>query len=637
MVDRKDLDYQTAKEFNSFKKGSVDSTNNTAELVKQCKNDTQLIVTTLQKLNTAITKERHLSIMAQLKDKKIIFIFDECHRSQFGDTHKRIKEHFTNAQMFGFTGTPIFLENAKIMGKGSKFTTESLFDKPLHKYVITDAIKDENVLKFSIDYHKVFSFKANIEDEQVEDINQSEVFESDNYINEVINHIINNHSCKTHNSDYNAILCVQNIKTLIKYYDAFKKKKSEKSHNLKIATIFSYQANEDVDKIEDDNIIPQHSREKLDEYINDYNKNFGTNFSSDSFDNYYKDISKKVKDRKIDILIVVNMFLTGFDSKYLNTMYIDKKLQYHSLLQAYSRTNRPHGLKKSQGNILCYRNLKSATNEAIELFANKDAISEIILKPYENYTSKFKKAYDKLIAIAPTLDDVDNLKNEQDEENFIKAFRELLGITNILESFSQFNYNDLPISKQNMADYQSKYLDLYDKVKNHRQKETVSILDNIDFRLELIQNDIINVDYILNLLSKLKGKDTEQQKKTRESISNILKSEVNLRSKKELIEQFINKHFDTYLQKDVNVSDKFYKYMEKEKQKALNKLTEKENLDLAKLNKVINDYTFTQIPPLRDNIINMIIEKHKPSLKKRSSTIERIMEKINILIDTYFS
>jgi type I restriction enzyme R subunit len=384
VVDRKDLDYQTTKEFNSFSDGSVDGTDNTKALVKQFSDDTKLIVTTIQKLNTAISKKQYLSQMEELKDKHIVFIFDECHRSQFGETHLAITKFFTKNQMIGFTGTPIFAENASNNALGKR-TTKELFDDALHKYVITDAINDDNVLKFSIEYvgrYKEKEGSQTYKDIEVEAIDTKELLESEKRIEEIVDYIIANHDRKTHSKDFTAMMCVSSVPMLIKYYELFKSKK----HNLKIATIFSYSANEEdqdatgeinLDESDgahvDEEHINKHSREKLDEFIEDYNGIFGCKYStkdSQSFYNYYNDISKRVKQKEIDILLVVNMFLTGFDSKTLNTLYVDKNLKYHGLIQAFSRTNRILNEQKSQGNIICFRNLKKHTDDAIALFSN---------------------------------------------------------------------------------------------------------------------------------------------------------------------------------------------------------------------------------------------------------------------------
>lgn len=644
VVDRKDLDYQTIYEFNSFQEGSVDATNNTGKLVEQFGNDTPLIVTTLQKLNTAISKECHLKTMEDLKDKKMVFIFDECHRSQFGDTHKRIKEYFENVQMFGFTGTPIFADNAAKNALGKR-TTKDLFEQQLHSYVITDAIRDENVLKFSVEYIRTFKKKDLVVDIEVEAIDTSEVMEAPERLEKITDYIIANHDRKTHSREFTAMFCVSNIKILSKYYELFKDKKDKGEHNLKIATIFSYQANEEDadadgmgtgDDMPDDGApVNKHSREKLEECMGDYNAMFGTNYNtkdSKSFYGYYKDIGKRVKRKEIDILLVVNMFLTGFDSKPLNTIYVDKNLKYHGLIQAYSRTNRIQGQKKSQGNIVCFRNLKPATDKAIELFANKDAQEEIILAPYEGYVDKFEQAVANLLAITPDVASVDALLTEEDEAKFIQAFREVIRIKNVLDCFTQFKFDDLPMDEQLFANFRSKYLDLYDKVRSEKRKEKVSILDDIDFEVELISRDKINVSYIINLLHSMKDKSPEEQARARKSIMDILDTETQLRSKKELIERFIAEHFAD-MPTSANVGEEFDTYWTEEKRKALVTLSEEEGLDPDGLEKVLGNYLFTEKTPMRDEIIEIM--ESRPSLKERSTIAERVIDKIKGFVETF--
>ena len=644
VVDRKDLDYQTINEFNSFQENSVDATNNTNSLVKQFADDTPLIVTTLQKLNTAISKERYLKTMGELKDKKMIFIFDECHRSQFGETHRHIKEYFENVQMFGFTGTPIFAENAAKNALGKR-TTKDLFDQQLHSYVITDAIRDENVLKFSVEYIRTFKQKDHVVDIEVEAIDTAEVMEADERLERITDYIIANHGRKTHNREFTGMFCVSNVKTLAKYYELFKAKKEAGEHDLKIATIFSYQANEDDedadgtgtgDDMPDDNKPEnKHSREKLDEYIVDYNAMFGTNYDtkdSKKFYAFYKDIGKRVKRKEIDILLVVNMFLTGFDSKSLNTIYVDKNLKYHGLIQAYSRTNRILGQKKSQGNIVCFRNLKPATDKAIELFANKDAQEEIILAPYEDYVEKFGEAVEALLVITPDVSSVDDLLTEEDEAKFIQAFRDVVRIKNVLECFTDFSFDDLPMDEQLFNDFRSKYLDLYDKVRSEKQKEKVSILDDIDFEVELISRDKINVSYIINLLADMKGKNEEEQTRTRKTIMDMLDTDTQLRSKKELIERFIAEHFAD-MPASANVNEEFKNFWSEEKRKALIALSEEEKLNPAGLEKVLSHYLFTEKTPMRDEVIGIM--ETRPSLRERSTVAERIIDKIKGFVETF--
>ncbi|MFZ4589718.1 MAG: type I restriction endonuclease subunit R [Ignavibacteria bacterium] len=663
VVDRKDLDYQTTKEFNSFSKGSIDGTDNTNALVKQFSDDTKLIVTTIQKLNTAIYKKQYEKRMEKLKDEHIVFIFDECHRSQFGETHKRIKTFFKKIQMFGFTGTPIFADNA-VKNEHGKRTTKELFEDCLHKYVITDAIKDENVLKFSVEYVGKYKqkedSKTNI-DIEVEDIDTKELMESPKRLEKIADYIIANHTRKTHNKEFTAIFCVSSIETLIKYYELFQKKKEKGEHDLRIATIFSYTANEDDDeaggflpeelsvKEEGPKVLyglQKHSREKLDEYIVHYNKMFETSFStkdSVTFYNYYNDISKRVKDReridfqdknRVDIILVVNMFLTGFDAKKVNTLYVDKNLKYHGLIQSYSRTNRILNEQKSQGNIVVFRNLKKATDDAITLFSNKDAKDEIIIEPYEEYVRKFSKAFIELLQVAPTVNSVNDLKSEDDELKFIQAFREIMRLKNVLTTFSDFKFEDLAMNEQLFEDYKSKYLDLYEKVKTNHQLEKVSILDDVDFELELIRRDEINVAYILQLLANLKGKIKDREKRQKE-ILDLLSGEVHLRSKRELIEKFILKNLPDI--KDVDdIPEVFEKFWNEEQIAAFKKMCEEENLSTDKVEKIIEGYLFAERKPLRDEVLELI-EGEPPKLLERKKIGERILDKIMKFVETFIN
>ena len=659
VVDRKDLDYQTTKEFNSFSKGSIDGTNNTNTLVNQLADNTKLIVTTIQKLNTAISKNRYLDRVTHLKDKRIVFIFDECHRSQFGKTHDDIKNFFTASQMFGFTGTPIFEENAGSNEFGKR-TTAMLFEKCLHKYVITNAIKDENVLKFSIEYISTFKRKDEILDIEVEAIDEAEVMEAPQRLNNIVDYIITNHSRKTHNKLFTGMFCVSSVETLIKYYQLFHQKKQEGLHNLKVATIFSYAANEDDaeakglfidDEFSEENPTElliaaepkssynsKHSREYLDDFISHYNKEFNTNYStrdSQSFYNYYNDIAKRVKNKDIDILLVVNMFLTGFDSKTLNTLYVDKNLKYHGLIQAYSRTNRILDEVKSQGNIVCFRNLKTATDDAIQLFSNLDAKEIIIMEPYEDYVIRFDEAFANLLAIAPTVDSVNDFLTEEQELEFVTAFRELMRLKNKLATFTEFSFDNLQMEEQTFEDYKSKYLDLYDKTKSENAKELVSILDDIDFELELIHRDEVNVSYIMKLLAQLKEETSElEHEKQKQRIIDIIAGETQLRSKRELIERFINNHLPQIEDTDL-IEEKFDEFLVGERKVAIENLSSEENLNQMALEKVIGNYLFTNKTPLRDEIIATM--QQRPSLKERATTTERITNKIIHFVETFIS
>lgn len=660
VVDRKDLDYQTMKEFNSFKEGSVDVTDKTSSLVKQLTDDTKLVLTTIQKLNNAISKAHYEHKLSHLKDKKIVFIFDECHRSQFGETHQRVTEYFSNSQLFGFTGTPIFADNAAKNELGKR-TTKDLFGDCLHKYVITDAIKDENVLKFGIEYIGRYRQKGNtFIDIEVEDIDKAEILNSPQRLEKIVDYILAYHDQKTFNKDYSALFAASSIDALIKYYDLFKKKKEAGEHNLRVAAIFTYGANEEDEDAQD--YLPgeelpmaadpqvvyksSHTRDKLEEYISDYNKQYGTSYStkdSQSFENYFKDISKRLKERekegfdnekdRLDIVLVVNMMLTGFDAKKVNTLYVDKNLKYHGLIQAYSRTNRILGEQKSQGNILCFRNLKEATDKAITLFSNKEAVEVILMPKYESLTNRFEEALQALLAIAPTYQSVDDLQTEEEELAFVQAFRTLMRILNILKSYTDFSWDDLGIDEQTYEDYKSKYLDLYDKVKRDQVKQKTSILDEVDFELELIHRDLINVAYIFKLLAKLKqAKTTTEAQKQKKAIIDLLGGEVQLRSKRELIQKFIEENLPKIDDAD-NIQDEFEKYWQEQKVLALAKLCEEEHLDKEQFKALIEAYIFSGQDPIRDDVLKCL--GNRPSILQAREIGDRIILKMKEYVEVF--
>ena len=655
VVDRKDLDYQTTKEFNSFSDGSVDGTDNTRVLVNQfvgkhadkkgVAKDSNLIITTIQKLNTAINKPHYLSQMQAVKDSNIVFIFDECHRSQFGETHKNITGFFTNAQLIGFTGTPIFPENA-VGNQYGKRTTAELFNQILHKYVITDAINDDNVLKFSVEYigrYREKSGSATEVDIEVENIDIKELLESDDRIDKITDYIIANHDRKTHSREFTAMMCVSSVDVLCKYYEAFKRK----GHKLKIATIFSYNANEEdkdangVYEIGEasaeyivDGPVNEHSRDKLESYIEDYNKLFGSRFTtrdSQSFYNYYNDISKRVKNRDIDLLLVVNMFLTGFDSPTLNTLYVDKNLKYHGLLQAFSRTNRILNEMKSQGNIVCFRNLKTNTDDAITLFSNKEAKDVILMQPYDHYIEEFNAAVVELLTVVPTVDSVDELPDEDAQLAFVQAFRSLMRTKNILDGFSDFKWSDLDLSEQKYEDYKSKYLDIYDRLKGQQGSEKTSILDDVDFELELIHKDEINVAYILALLAKFIDANEEEQPKQRAQILKLIENSPQLRSKRELIEAFINHALEGV---DPNeIEEEFEKFVEVERKKSFKELVESENLIDVELSNLIDNYLYDGRTPLKDDVAKTM--RHKPKLLERRIVVPRVLTRITGFVEKF--
>lgn len=661
VVDRKDLDYQTSKEFNGFSKGCVDSTDNTKLLVDQFtdapvaaekineQRNTKLIVTTIQKLNNAISHKRYSKRMEPVKDKNIVFIFDECHRSQFGDTHQKISQFFTNHQMFGFTGTPIFVENA-VSKSSRKYTTTDLFHKPLHKYTIVDAIKDENVLKFNVEYVGRYKKKdsANEIDIEVEGIDTKELMDSEIRLEKIVDYIIAQHNRKTHSREFTAMFCVSSVPALIKYYELFAKKKAQGKHNLRVATIFSYAANEedpdadglddnDLDKVAEPQAVYSHSRDKLEQFIGDYNEMFSCSYTtkdSESFYNYYNDISKKVRQRKVDILLVVNMFLTGFDSKTLNTLFVDKNLKYHGLIQAYSRTNRILNEQKLQGNIVCFRNLKKRTDEALALFSNKDAKDTVIMPPYDEFVKLFNKAFGNLLAIAPDPESVDSLEDENQELEYIKAFRELMRLRNILESFADFSFDDVRIGEQEFEDFKSKYLDLHDKVKTNNAKEKVSVLEDVDFELELLAMDEINVAYILKLLSKLKETESEEEYQYQYKVlMQAVNGDPNLRSKQELIDKFIKENLPNVKSAE-EVDDAFAAYWEVEKEKATKQIAVEEQLVPERMKDVVERMIYNNQEPLREEVAGLM--EKPPSILQRKKVIPRLTEKLKDFVNTFY-
>ncbi len=661
VVDRKDLDYQTMNEFNAFKKDSVDVTNNTQSLVRQLTDNTKLVLTTIQKLNNAIS-ERFSGKIEALRHQKIVFIFDECHRSQFGDTHDRITKFFEKSQLIGFTGTPIFAENASKNEYGKR-TTKDLFGNCLHKYVITDAIKDQNVLRFGIEYIGKYKNKSNtFIDIEVEDIDKQEVLDSEKRINKIVDYIIAYHNKKTFERDYSSLLAVSSIDNLIKYYDLFQKKKEAGAHDLRIATIFTYGTNEDSDEAQDflpseevdfdvladpkERYQSSHTRDKLEKYIGDYNKMYGTSFStkdSQQFENYFKNISQRLKDRekqnfnhekdRLDIVIVVNMMLTGFDAKKVNTLYVDKNLKQHGLIQAYSRTNRILGEQKSQGNILAFRNLKKATDDAITLFSNKDAIEVVTMPEYEKIAEKFDEALKLLREITPTHQSVNDLESEEDEAKFVQAFRKLMRAMNVLQSYADFDWEDLPIDEQEFEDYKSKYLDVYEKVKQDTQKQKTSILDDIDFELELIHRDQINVAYILKLLAQLKGEKTPSAAAVqRKAIIDLLGGDIQLRSKRELIQKFIDENLPNINDGDT-IEDEFEKYWQDQKVLALGKLCEEEHLDKAQFKALIDAYIYSGREPIKDEVFQCL--DNRPSILQARTIGDRIIAKMKEFVEVF--
>lgn len=620
LVDRKDLDKQTLDEFNKFKPGCVDLTNNTDKLIEQMKDSTKdLIVTTIQKMANACSNSKYASILEKYKGLKTVFIIDECHRSQFGDMHRQISKTFTNAQYFGFTGTPRFKENPSQDGR----STADIFEKCLHTYLIKDAIKDGNVLGFSVDYMKFVDLKSSQteEDVMVEGIDTEEVFMADDRIRLIAQDIIDHHDIKTRDRKYNALFTVSSIPMLIKYYNMFK----ILNHNLKIGAIFTYGANEDLDN------NPEHSRESLDKIIDDYNKMYNTNFSSSTFDAYFRDVCKKIKNTEIDIVIVVNMLLTGFDAKRLNTLYVDKSLKYHDLIQAFSRTNRVESETKPFGNIVCYRTTKERVDEAVKLFSQTDSIDTVIMAPYEDYLNKFKVAVSELLKITPAIESVDSLEREEDIKAFILSFRTVAKLLVSLRTFNEFDLDngDTKLNTQMFEDYKSKYYELYRRLSNDKEKS--SILNDITFSLELIQTDKINVSYILNLIRNVDLTNETQKKKDIEDIEsklvNITDDELFLKA--DLIKSFLKSILPT-LKEDDSIDEALDNHMNIEREKEIEKFSKDNNINLDSLKEIIDEYEYSGIFP--DSLIGKSIDA--PFLKK-ISIIESIKGFIRNLLKKY--
>ncbi|MDW4374272.1 type I restriction endonuclease subunit R [Staphylococcus saprophyticus] len=631
LVDRKDLDNQTLAEFNKFQEDSVDFTDNTRKLLRQLADPTlPLIVTTIQKMANAV-KSNH-SVMESYKQDKVIFIIDECHRTQFGDMHRLIKQHFEKAQYFGFTGTPRFEENKSQDGRA----TADIFDTCLHHYLIKDAIRDHNVLGFSVEYNQTFNSHDNLDEEYMSKINTSEIWMAEERIEAVCLHSISNYHKKTDNGNYTSMFVVQSIPMAIKYYDTFQRLKTEGVHDLNVATIFTYQANEDAQ--EDDNHV--HSREVLDRIMNDYNQTFKTNYNTDNFEGYFSDVSKRMKevvrDDKIDILIVVNMFLTGFDSKKLNTLYVDKNLKHHDLIQAYSRTNRVEKERKPYGNIVCYRDLKKQTDEAIEIFSQTDNTDTVLSLSYEEYLENFKDILQDVFQLAPTPLDVDKLEAEDLKKEFVISFRELSNTLIKLKTFDEFQFtkNELGIAEQTYEDYKGKYLNIYEEVMRGKKvdnEEAVSVLDDIDFQVELMRNDLINVKYIMDLIGQINLSDTKARDEKRHQIHKLLDKadDQQLRLKADLIRSFLDKVVPS-LKEDSDINEAYYEFEDKEKTKEIDAFAEQKAVSAMLLNEAVNEYEYS------GNIDRKSIGQNisEPFMKRKRKT-DQIIQFIEDTVEKY--
>lgn len=603
IVDRKDLDYQTMKEYDRFEKGAANSNTSTRVLQKQLEDpNTRIIITTIQKLDKFISKNKTHAIYNQ----HLVLIFDECHRSQFGEMHSKIIKTFKKYHIFGFTGTPIFAVNSGNGGNPMMRTTPQAFGDKLHTYTIVDAINDGNVLPFRIDYVNTIKMANGIEDEKVRAIDVEKAMSAPERIQEVAGYILEHFDQKTKGSSlyslngqrmsgFNSIFAVASIPMAMKYYAEFKKQLDAQKRTLNVATIYSFSVNEDdpEDVFPDEGFetdqLDKTSRDFLESAIEDYNQTFNTNFdtSSDKFQNYYKDLSMRVKNREIDLLIVVNMFLTGFDATTLNTLWVDKNLKQHGLIQAFSRTNRILNSVKTFGNIICFRDLKKATDEAIALFGDKEAGGIVLLKTYEDYYNGFDEngnhypGYSELVATLQSKYPIGQpILGEEAQKEFIRIFGSLLKLRNILTAFDDFTGNAL-ITERDRQDYQSVYIDLYNEYRPRADSDKEIINDDIIFEIELIKQIEVNIDYILMLVAQYHSSHCTD-KAVLTSIDKAIDSSIELRSKKELIEKFIAK-----VNMVAQVDDAWHEFVKEQKEEDLSVIIEDEKLKPEETRKLI--------------------------------------------------
>ena len=654
VVDRKDLDYQTMREYDRFEKGAANGNRSTKILQKQLEDDTsRIIVTTIQKLSEFVKRNNNHPVF----QKHLVLIFDECHRSQFGDMHKMIVNNFKNYHLFGFTGTPIFAKNATNKSNPDFCTTEQAFGDKLHTYTIVDAINDGNVLPFRIDYVNTVKKKDGMTDKEVQAINTEEALSSHERVSKIVEYIIEHFDQKTkRNSFYdlkgqrvngfNSMFAVASIPMAKKYYLEFKKQLEEKHKDLTIATIYSFAANEEdtSDGILDDegfetDLLDQSSREFLDFAIEEYNKKFKTNFSSDGngFQDYYKDLSDKVKHREIDLLIVVNMFLTGFDATTLNTLWVDKNLKQHGLIQAYSRTNRILNSVKSYGNIVCFRDLQQQTNDAIALFGDKNATGIVLLKSYEDYyygyeDDKGKKqiGYEERIAMLLQKYPLgEQIIGEQAKKEFIVAMGNILRLRNILSSFDKFKGNEI-LTDRDFQDYIGTYTDLYEEFKP-KAGDSESIKDDLVFEMELVKQVEVNIDYILMLVAKYHQSNCTD-KEILGSIDKAIKSSLTLRSKKELIDGFISK-----INANTDVMKDWSKFVREQEESDLKNLILEENLNEEETRKFIeNSFRDGQVKTTGTDIEKILPPMRRFGGSNRNERKQTIIERIMKFFEKYF-
>ena len=647
VVDRHDLDTQTQSEYEAFEPGAVDSTDNTDELVKRLHGNSKIIITTIQKLNAAVSKQWYSRRIEEIRHARIVMIFDECHRSHFGDCHKNIVRFFDNTQIFGFTGTPIFVENAV-----DGHTTKEIFGNCLHKYLIKDAIADENVLGFLVEY-----YHGNAD---VDNANQ-------NRMTEIAKFILNNFNKSTFDGEFDALFAVQSVSTLIRYYKIFK----SLNPKIRIGAVFTYASNSSQDDaltgMNTGSYVSESTGEadELQAIMDDYNDMFGTSFTTENFRAYYDDINLRMKKKKadmkpLDLCLVVGMFLTGFDSKKLNTLYVDKNMDYHGLLQAFSRTNRVLNEKKRFGKIVCFRDLKSNVDASIKLFSNSNNLEDIVRPPFNEIKKNYQELTTNFLEQYPTPSSIDLLQSEKDKKLFILAFRDVIKKHAEIQVYDEFEEDaaDLGMTEQQFMDFRSKYLDIYDTFaggckpseENQTPDEdtestetsTESGIDDIDFCLELLHSDIINVTYILELIADLNPYSADYKEKRTYIIDTMIK-DAELRNKAKLIDGFIQQNVDddrdnfmARKQKFDGTSDleeRLNNYITTERNNAVDKLAKEEGLDVTVLNHYLSEYDYLQ-KEQPEIIQEALKEKHLGLIKKRK-TLTRILDRLKSIIRTF--
>ena len=656
LIDRKDLDDQTIDEYNSFEKDCVDRSTNTYALTQRLEDPTQkLIVTTIQKLAKASNNSRFDSLLESLRHQKVVFIIDECHRSQFGKMHADIARRFDNANYIGFTGTPIFAENKGSSNKttADMFSAGKDLDACLHKYMIKNAIADGNVLKFSVEYQRSLLVKSvqakGLDPSRLDDpdycrmhnVDINSLYHDQQRIANIAKHIFENNYRHTHPQGvgvYTAMFAVDQIDTLGKYYKEFKKlnEVAPEDKKLRIAAIFTYQANEDVDEDEGSD---EHSQELLDSCIHDYNQMFGTSFAIDTFDAYRKDIQKRLKQKEVpqvDLLLVVNMFLTGFDAKPLNTLYLDKNLIWHSLLQAYSRTNRVDKESKQFGQIVTFRNIKKAQDDALKLFSGDGNPNDYLLNSYEYYTEEWRVKTGELMRIVETAAAAGHLQSEDDIRRFVIAFRAVSKILAILKTFSKFDWKDLSteLTEDEYEAYKSWYLYYYDILKKERDDNKVPVPVDVDFDIELIRTDKINVVYILNLLKEINRKNEDEMRRSVDLILREIERSDNetLRYKRDIMKDFINTRFFE-LDPEADIIQEYAQFEKESLAADLDRLSTEVEVESGRITKLFHDYMFTST--LTDEEIRIEIEYLNKGLLFNTKLIKRIKEAIEELYNKY--